>query len=95
MQHDPADVTFPLERKLLIDNEKTKQKLQLEPEQSVDSRFLRIAILGMPNSGKSELTNKLVGSPISAVSSKVNTTRLLTVGVAVDGDTQVFIISRF
>lgn len=52
-------------------------------------RLLRVGLLGVPNSGKSQLTNRLVGTKVTAVSSKVNTTVLPHLGAFVDGDTQV------
>lgn len=45
-----------------------------------NSRFGRVSIIGMPNAGKSSLLNRLINQPVSAVSSKVNTTRQQTVG---------------
>jgi GTP-binding protein Era len=48
-----------------------------------------VAILGCPNAGKSTLTNKLVGSKVSIVSSKVQTTRQRVTGIAMHQDTQI------
>src|ERR1044072_3249864 len=45
-----------------------------------------IALSGAPNAGKSTLTNGLVGSKVSIVSRKVQTTRALVRGVAIVGD---------
>jgi len=42
----------------------------------------QIAILGVPNSGKSSLVNELVGSKVTIVSPKPQTTRQRTLGVA-------------
>ncbi|KAL3699780.1 hypothetical protein R1sor_017802 [Riccia sorocarpa] len=50
---------------------------------------LRVAIVGAPNAGKSLLTNKLVGSRVSAVSRKTNTTHREHLGVYTKGDTQL------
>ncbi|CAM6084195.1 unnamed protein product [Calypogeia fissa] len=52
-------------------------------------RSLRIGIVGAPNAGKSLLTNQLVGSRVSAVSRKTNTTHREHLGVYTKGDTQL------
>jgi GTP-binding protein Era len=51
-----------------------------------------IALIGAPNSGKSTLTNALVGSKVAIVTPKVQTTRTLVRGVAIEGDAQLVII---
>src|SRR2546429_4623304 len=51
-----------------------------------------IALIGAPNAGKSTLTNALVGSKVSIVSRKVQTTRTLVRGVAVVGDAQLVLM---
>src|SRR3954453_3246030 len=48
-----------------------------------------IALIGAPNAGKSTLTNALVGSKVSIVSRKVQTTRALMRGIAMHEDAQL------
>jgi GTP-binding protein Era len=50
------------------------------------------AIIGAPNAGKSTLVNRLVGSKVSIVTQKVQTTRFPVRGVAIDGDAQVVLV---
>src|ERR1051325_1029137 len=51
-----------------------------------------VALIGAPNAGKSTLTNALVGSKVSIVSRKVQTTRALVRGVALVGDAQLVLM---
>jgi GTPase len=51
-----------------------------------------VALIGAPNAGKSTLTNVLVGSKVSIVSRKVQTTRALVRGVAILGDAQLVLM---
>ena len=53
------------------------------PEQAMRCGF--VALIGAPNAGKSTLLNNLVGSKVSIVSRKVQTTRTLVRGIALDG----------
>ncbi len=50
------------------------------------------AIIGAPNAGKSTLVNRLVGSKVSIVSPKVQTTRMAVRGVAIRGETQIVFV---
>ncbi len=50
------------------------------------------AIIGAPNAGKSTLVNRLVGSKISIVSHKVQTTRARIRAILVEGDTQAVLV---
>ncbi len=51
-----------------------------------------VALIGAPNAGKSTLTNALVGSKVSIVSHKVQTTRALVRGIALEGATQIVLV---
>jgi GTP-binding protein Era len=51
-----------------------------------------IALIGAPNAGKSTLINALVGTKVSIVSHKVQTTRALLRGIAVEGRSQLVFI---
>jgi GTPase len=50
------------------------------------------AIIGAPNAGKSTLVNALVGSKVSIVTPKVQTTRMAVRGVAMRGATQIVFV---
>ena len=51
-----------------------------------------VAVVGPPNVGKSTLVNRLVGSKVSIVSPKVQTTRSRVMGVAMLGGTQIVFV---
>jgi len=71
------------------DAQLTSWDLPVQPERP---KFLRVALVGAPNAGKSSLLNALMASPISAVSPKVNTTRSDIRGVMTRGDSQIVFI---
>jgi GTP-binding protein Era len=50
------------------------------------------AVIGAPNAGKSTLVNRLVGSKVSIVTQKVQTTRFPVRGVAMAGDAQIVLV---
>ncbi len=47
------------------------------------------ALIGAPNAGKSTLINRLVGTKVSIVSHKVQTTRTVVRGIAMRGESQI------
>ncbi len=51
-----------------------------------------VAVLGAPNAGKSTLVNLLVGSKISIVSPKVQTTRSRVRGIVMEQNTQIILV---
>ena len=51
-----------------------------------------VAIIGAPNAGKSTLVNRLVGTKVSIVTQKVQTTRFPVRGIAIDGDVQMVLV---
>ncbi|CAG5088540.1 Similar to ERAL1: GTPase Era [Cotesia congregata] len=57
-----------------------------------DAKTLRISMLGLPNVGKSTLINQLVGRPVCAASSKVQTTKKKSEAIYMDDNTQLIFI---
>src|ERR1700752_1020522 len=51
-----------------------------------------VALIGAPNVGKSTLVNALVGSKVTIVSRKVQTTRALIRGIVVENDAQIILV---
>ena len=51
-----------------------------------------VAIIGAPNAGKSTLVNRLVGTKVSIVTQKVQTTRFPVRGVSIDSDAQMVLV---
>lgn len=51
-----------------------------------------VAVIGAPNAGKSTLINALVGTKVTIVSPKVQTTRTIVRGIAVHENTQIVFI---
>ncbi len=51
-----------------------------------------VALIGAPNAGKSTLINRVVGTKVSIVSRKVQTTRALVRGIALDGAAQIIFV---
>ena len=59
---------------------------------SLPTRAGFAAIIGAPNAGKSTLVNRLVGSKVTIVTQKVQTTRFPVKGVAMAGQAQIVLV---
>ncbi len=59
---------------------------------ATDTRCGFVALIGAPNAGKSTLINALVGSKVAIVTPKVQTTRTLLRGIAMEGPAQLVFI---
>lgn len=62
------------------------------PATETGTRCGFVAMIGNPNSGKSTLTNALVGAKVSIVTHKAQTTRGPVRGIGLIGDTQVILV---
>jgi GTP-binding protein Era len=51
-----------------------------------------VALIGEPNAGKSTLLNRMVGSKVSIVTHKVQTTRAPVRGIAIEGESQLIFV---
>src|SRR5712691_6884951 len=56
------------------------------------TRCAFVALIGAPNVGKSTLVNALVGTKVTIVSPKVQTTRTLVRGIAIEGRSQIVFV---
>ena len=61
----------------------------IDPTQS---RAGFVALIGAPNAGKSTLINRMVGTKVSIVSRKVQTTRTIVRGIVMYGQSQVIFV---
>jgi GTP-binding protein Era len=57
-----------------------------------ETRCAFVALIGAPNVGKSTLVNALVGAKVTIVSPKVQTTRNLVRGIAIEGKSQLVFV---
>ena len=65
--------------------------MKTNPDTQV-SRCGFVALIGAPNAGKSTITNNFVGSKVSIVSPKEQTTRTLVKGIGIYGNTQIIFL---
>ncbi len=56
---------------------------------SQEQKFGFVALIGEPNAGKSTLMNNIVGTKVSIVSPKAQTTRTRVLAVAIEGQSQI------
>ncbi len=63
----------------------------LQPQEA-GTRCGFVALIGAPNAGKSTLVNRLVGTKVSIVSHKVQTTRSMVRGIALAGRSQIVFV---
>src|SRR5215510_868325 len=61
-----------------------------EPAEGTRCGF--VALIGAPNVGKSTLVNALVGSKVTIVSKKVQTTRALIRGIVIEDKSQIILV---
>ncbi|XP_069135956.1 LOW QUALITY PROTEIN: GTPase Era, mitochondrial-like [Argopecten irradians] len=78
-----------LDRAVGCTEDKQERRLKMDPDQPVNPKVLQVAIIGTYNSGKSTLTNSLMGWKVSAASSKIHTTQQNVLAIHTEGDTQI------
>lgn len=79
------DSTVADRRDLLL----AKSESSIKRNDTYESRLLKIAIIGVPNVGKSTVINQLVGRKVCSISSKVHTTRCKARAIGIEGNTQL------
>lgn len=75
----------------LISNDQTALNNRSDLHQGI-KKLVKVAILGLPNAGKSTLVNKLTNRSICPTSSKVHTTMHKAEAIYTEGDTQIVFI---
>ena len=63
-----------------------------QQKEKIETRCGFVALIGAPNAGKSTLTNDFVGSKVSIVSSKIQTTRTQVKGIGIYENTQIILV---
>ena len=65
---------------------------ELQENSSQETRCGFVALIGAPNVGKPTLVNALVGSKVTIVSKKVQTTRALIRGIVIEDNAQIILV---
>ena len=65
---------------------------ELQENSSQETRCGFVALIGAPNVGKSTLVNALVGSKVTIVAKKVQTTRALIRGIVIEDNAQIILV---
>lgn len=65
---------------------------ELQENSNRETRCGFVALIGAPNVGKSTLVNALVGSKVTIVSKKVQTTRALIRGIVIEDNAQIILV---
>ncbi|WOH69267.1 GTPase Era [Bradyrhizobium sp. BWA-3-5] len=66
--------------------------VEASPASPAETRCGFVALIGAPNVGKSTLVNALVGSKVTIVSRKVQTTRALIRGIVIEDKAQIILV---
>ncbi len=66
--------------------------LDATTDNPLETRCGFVALIGAPNAGKSTITNNFVGSKVSIVSPKVQTTRTMVKGIGIYENTQIIFL---
>ncbi|HEY4142951.1 MAG TPA: GTPase Era [Pseudolabrys sp.] len=72
----------------MVDSKDTQKDVEVP----TDGKCGFVALIGAPNAGKSTLLNALVGSKVTIVSHKVQTTRALIRGIAIENKSQLIFV---
>ncbi|KAL7630526.1 UNVERIFIED_CONTAM: hypothetical protein RMT77_019283 [Armadillidium vulgare] len=73
-------------------SEEAQELFSKAPQSHPDSKLLKVAVIGVPNSGKSTLINQLIGWKVCSVSQKVHTTQCSARAVFSQGLTQLVFV---
>lgn len=73
-------------------SETTRPETDNVPSAENQTRSGFVTLIGAPNAGKSTLVNRLVGTKVSIVTHKVQTTRALVRGIVTEGETQIVLV---